>query len=156
MGVEILPGLTDEEVEKAEAKFGFTFPPELREFLQVGLPTKWHNWRELIKDSVMVGFEADTVSQQLLWNATPEEEEDVPDEIWELVGSRDLEEVKKQASLHRLVPIAGHRMMPSVPHECGLPVLSMHQCSDLALAVPCCTVLYTSPHLIDRESDRTA
>ena len=130
MDVEILPGLTDEEVERAESKFGFTFPPELREFLQVGQPAAWHNWRALIQDSVIIGSKDDTVSQQLLWNATPLNPKRVPDAVWDFVKSKDFEEVRKQASLHRLVPICGHRMMPSVPHEAGLPVLSMHQCLD--------------------------
>jgi len=135
MGVKIMPGLSDAEVGKAEAKFGFTFPPELREFLQVGLPTGegWHNWRKLIEDEVIVGSTGDTVSEQKRWNATPEEEGGVPEATWEFVKSRDMEDVRKQASLHALVPIRHHRMMPSIPHELGLPVLSMHQCSDLAL-----------------------
>eukprot|EP00931_Biecheleriopsis_adriatica_P076406 TRINITY_DN50117_c0_g1_i1.p1 TRINITY_DN50117_c0_g1~~TRINITY_DN50117_c0_g1_i1.p1 ORF type:complete len:289 (+),score=51.16 TRINITY_DN50117_c0_g1_i1:28-867(+) len=129
MGVQILPGLSDEEFSKVEAKFGIQFPPDLRAFLQVGLPAGWHNWRELSKDDVPVGSAADTASQQIKWHATPEEQEEVPLSAW--LGEDDtFEELVERWRAHPLIPLRGHRMMPSVPHTCGLPVFSMHQMSD--------------------------
>lgn len=37
-GVGFATGLTDPEVAKVEAQYGFRFPPDLRAFLQAGLP----------------------------------------------------------------------------------------------------------------------
>jgi hypothetical protein len=37
-GVEFKVGLTDAEVEGAEARYKFRFPQDLRTFLQAGLP----------------------------------------------------------------------------------------------------------------------
>src|SRR5258708_605636 len=36
--VEFDAGLTDEEVQACEHRFGFRFPPDLRQFLQTALP----------------------------------------------------------------------------------------------------------------------
>src|SRR5207244_3545588 len=46
-GVEFEAGLTDAEVEAAEVRYGFRFPPDLRAFLQAGLPRgdRFPNWR---------------------------------------------------------------------------------------------------------------
>ncbi|KQJ90511.1 uncharacterized protein LOC100829031 [Brachypodium distachyon] len=46
-GVAILPGLSDAEFARAEAEFGFTFPPDLRAVLALGLPSGpgFPDWR---------------------------------------------------------------------------------------------------------------
>ncbi|CAN6196183.1 unnamed protein product [Urochloa humidicola] len=46
-GVAVLPGLTDAELARAEAEFGFTFPPDLRAVLALGVPTGagFPDWR---------------------------------------------------------------------------------------------------------------
>ena len=38
-GVAVLPGLTDAELARAEAEFGFAFPPDLRAVLALGVPS---------------------------------------------------------------------------------------------------------------------
>src|SRR5512140_416857 len=45
--VEFGPGLTDAEVERAEQRFEFRFPPDLRAFLQTALPRAAYfpDWR---------------------------------------------------------------------------------------------------------------
>jgi hypothetical protein len=45
--IEFDAGLTDAEVAAAEARFGFRFPPDLREFLQTALPRgpRFPDWR---------------------------------------------------------------------------------------------------------------
>src|SRR6185437_1912942 len=47
VGLEFDSGLTDLELEIAEKKFNFRFPPDLRAFLHTALPTGKHfpNWR---------------------------------------------------------------------------------------------------------------
>jgi len=125
----MLPGLTSQEVQIAEGKFGFQFPPDLKAFLQVGVPSSWHNWHTLIKDDVDVGGQNDTVSQQIDWNAKPEEIAMVPTSAW-AGPDETFDDLLERWRQHPLIPISGHRMIPSVPHLCGLPVFSMHQCSD--------------------------
>jgi hypothetical protein len=46
-GVAVLPGLSDAEVSRAEAEFGFTFPPDLRAVLALGVPSGagFPDWR---------------------------------------------------------------------------------------------------------------
>lgn len=109
-----LPGLTDDEVQRLEAKYGWIFPPDLKAFLQAGVPPTWHNFHELAKDDIPKGSKKDTISGELENHATPPEAAHV--------------ELARQ---HPLIPIYGHRMMPSIPCENGLPVYSMHEdCSD--------------------------
>eukprot|EP00929_Paragymnodinium_shiwhaense_P054960 TRINITY_DN27555_c0_g1_i1.p1 TRINITY_DN27555_c0_g1~~TRINITY_DN27555_c0_g1_i1.p1 ORF type:complete len:274 (+),score=49.51 TRINITY_DN27555_c0_g1_i1:85-906(+) len=111
--MHLLPGIITEEFEAVEAKYGFRFPPDLKAFLRVGMPKGWHNWHALASDEIPLGFHGDTVSFVLDWHATPEEEEH-----------------REAARNHPLIPIVGHRMIPSIPCQAGLPVFSMHQCSD--------------------------
>jgi hypothetical protein len=46
-GVALLPGLSDAEFARAEAEFGFAFPPDLRAVLALGLPSGpgFPDWR---------------------------------------------------------------------------------------------------------------
>ncbi|KAL5206030.1 hypothetical protein ABZP36_034239 [Zizania latifolia] len=46
-GVAVLPGLSDAEFARAEAEMGFTFPPDLRAVLALGLPSGpgFPDWR---------------------------------------------------------------------------------------------------------------
>src|SRR5689334_16462208 len=46
-GVQLEPGLTDEEMERVEQTFSFRFPPDLRALLQTALPVSSFapNWR---------------------------------------------------------------------------------------------------------------
>ncbi|KAF2283724.1 hypothetical protein GH714_014590 [Hevea brasiliensis] len=46
-GIQVQPGLSDAEFARAEAEFGFTFPPDLRAVLSAGLPVGpgFPDWR---------------------------------------------------------------------------------------------------------------
>ncbi|MCH82513.1 hypothetical protein A2U01_0003321, partial [Trifolium medium] len=46
-GVEVQPGLSDAEFARAEAEFGFVFPPDLRAILAAGMPigAGFPDWR---------------------------------------------------------------------------------------------------------------
>ena len=128
----IAPGLSDAQVETLQEKFGFKFPPEVLFFLQVGVPIKhettegsipaelpafyqtasdgWHNWHLLASDELVVGSDDDTITKQIKWHATPEHQSHPAD--------------------YPLIPLFAHRMIPSVPHQIGNPVFSMHGCYD--------------------------
>merc|ERR1712014_497379 len=96
-----------------EAKYNWTLPPDLKSFLQIGIPPTWYNFHDYAKDDFVVGCDADMISKQILWNATPPEPE-----------------YARIANEHPLIPLYMHRMMPTVPCQEGLPIVSMHQCSD--------------------------
>lgn len=132
--VELAEGLTDAEVAAVEAKYGFAFPPDLRFFYQVGVPRRararmpadshqtlgqwlacgWHDWKHLARTDVEVGSEEDSVTAQWKWQCDPAD--------W---SAQDVD-----ISENKLIPLCGHRMMPSLPCAAGNPVLSCYGCGD--------------------------
>jgi len=126
-GVVFETGLSDGEVDRAETRIGFRFPPDLRNFLQTALPRgeyfpNWRSgnevglreWLELplrgILFDVRHGFWMDE------WGPRATTWAEAERIVGELVGSAP-----------QLVPVCQHRMMPSEPHEEGNPVFSVHQ-----------------------------
>jgi hypothetical protein len=127
-GIAFDPGLTDAELATTEARFGFRFVPDLRNFLQAGLPKGpgFPQWRsgeearlreqlEIPRDGILFDIEHNGfwLSE---WGPRPGK----------------LEEAKKIASdliaaAPKLVPIYMHRMIPDEPSEAGNPVFSVHQ-----------------------------
>lgn len=123
------PGLTTEEVKDVERKYGFAFPPDVRDFLQVGLPLGcgWHDWRLMGK--VKLGSEEDTVCEIQKGHCTPWRVRYNKDRQWD--ENESLAKAQDLANrVYPLIPLCQHRCIPSVPHECGLPILSMHGCYD--------------------------
>ena len=130
---DIEPGLTIEELKEVEQKYGFRFPPDVRDFLQVGLPLGcgWHDWRRLGKVTVSDDTEdtEDTVSQIQKLHCIPWRARYSKDRQWD--ENESLAKAQDLASrVYPLIPLCQHRCIPSVPHECGLPILSMHGCYD--------------------------
>ncbi|TXG59996.1 hypothetical protein EZV62_014569 [Acer yangbiense] len=56
LNIPILDGLTDVEFADIESSFNFTFPPDLRSILQVGLPVgpSFPNWRSSSKQQLRI------------------------------------------------------------------------------------------------------
>mmetsp|Transcript_30764 Transcript_30764/g.75001 ORF Transcript_30764/g.75001 Transcript_30764/m.75001 type:complete len:281 (-) Transcript_30764:288-1130(-) len=102
IGMPVQDPMSEEQLAAAEARFGFTFPPDLRFLYRIGAPRAFHDYRELKR--VRCGPE-----DQVEWHAIPE-------------GKRELYPSDKP-----LIPIYGHRMMPSFPCEPWNPIFSMHQ-----------------------------
>ncbi|CAK9048572.1 Tyrosine-specific transport protein 1 [Durusdinium trenchii] len=124
-------GLSDEEVLAAENRYGFVFPPDVRDFLQAGLPVGkgWHHWRQLSSNKVEYGTKEDTVFQIRKLHCTPWRVRYNKDRPWG--EDESLEKAQDLASrCYPLIPLWQHRCIPSVPHDCGLPILSMHGCYD--------------------------
>jgi hypothetical protein len=127
-GVEFEAGLTDVEIRAAEAQFGFRFPPDLRTFLQAGLPCgrKFPDWRD--GDEAALRDWLDLPRRGILFDI---EHNGFWLDEW---GPRPptLAEARQIASgliaaAPRLIPIYVHRMIPSEPHLPGNPVFSVHQ-----------------------------
>lgn len=127
-GIEFEPGLADPEVEAAEERYGFRFPPDLRAFLQTGLPSgsdfpDWrdgdaatlHGWLDLPRRGILFDVEHNGFWLEE-WGPRPASLDD---------ARRITNEVVQAAP--RLIPIFKHRMMPSVPCLAGNPVFSVHQ-----------------------------
>ncbi len=121
-------GLSDTEIAHVEERFGFSFPPDLRELLQTALPIgdDFPNWRsgeeEMLRSwlrSPLDGVIFDVEHNGFWlpeWGPRPE----ILDE-----ALRRAEEFV--AAAPRLIPIYGHRMIAAEPHEAGNPVFSVHQ-----------------------------
>jgi hypothetical protein len=126
--IEFDYGLSDSELIAAEARFGFRFPPDLRDFLQTALPNgpRFPNWRS--GDESMLRDWIDSPLEGILfdvehngfwleeWGPAPRTLADAKLRVTELVTSAP-----------RLIPIYGHRMIPDEPQEAGNPIFSVHQ-----------------------------
>ena len=127
-GVNFEDGLTNGEVKVIESRFGFQFPPDLRAFLECGLPVgdRFPDWRSGPEDELRSMLELPVdgilfdVEQNGFW--LPE---------W---GNRPKSFAEAESTVRQLIkaaptliPIWGHRMMPDRPHLAGNPVFSVHQ-----------------------------
>jgi hypothetical protein len=126
--VELDAGLTDAEVIAVEPRFGFTFPPDLREFLQTALPRgpAFPDWRS--GDEAKLREWLDTPRQGVVFDV---EYNDFWLDEWG-PRSASLAEAMRIASdlvvaAPKLIPIYRNGMLPDVPHLAGNPVFSVHQ-----------------------------
>ena len=126
--IEFDPGLTDAEVRATEERFGFRFPPDLREFLQTALPRgpRFPDWRS--GDEEVLREWLDAPRQGILFDIEHNgfwlpEWGPVPGSLGE--AFRIASELV--AAAPRLIPVCGHRMIPDEPHLPGNPVFSVHQ-----------------------------
>jgi hypothetical protein len=127
-GVEFAFGLADQEVANIENRFDFRFPPDLRAFLQTGLPigTRFPDWRSPEDSNLQARL--DWPRDGILFDVEH-------DRFWlDEWGSRpeSLDEAKRVAcdfvaAAPRLIPIFSHRMIPDEPHLPGNPVFSVYQ-----------------------------
>jgi hypothetical protein len=152
-GVAFDAGLTDAEVQAVETCFGFTFPPDLRSFLQTALPQgeRFPDWRSGERSALQEWL--DTPLQGILFDV---EHNGFWLEEW---GPRplSLDDSKRIASklvalAPRLIPIYSHRMMPNEPQLAGNPVFSVHQTDIIHYGFDLTDYLRHEFHLPGRES----
>jgi hypothetical protein len=127
-GVQFEAGLSPDEIARAEKRFGFTFPDDLRALLMFALPAglRFPNWRNLDDPELarslswpLEGIWFDVQNNQFWpseWGAKPDNEAAAYEELR-----------RRVTSAPRLIPIYGHRYMPDRPHTSGNPVLSVYQ-----------------------------
>jgi hypothetical protein len=127
-GVQLDPGLSDEEVSRIQDRFGFVLGPEHRELLQSSVPVgeRWPDWRNG-SDEDLAGQLAWPVEGLLFdvhnngfwpasWGGRPD--------------SRDARERGARehlAHVPRLVPLYSHRYLAADPKFSPSPVFSVHQ-----------------------------
>jgi hypothetical protein len=127
-GIEFDAGLTDDEIAAAESCYGFQFPPDLRAFLQAGLPrgkrfpnwrsgdeTELRGWLDLPRQGILFDIEHNGFWLDE-WGARPATLHDAHEIATRLITAAP-----------RLIPVFAHRMMPAEPHLPGNPVFSVHQ-----------------------------
>ncbi len=127
-GVKFASGLKITEIETVQDKYGFIFPPDLREFLEDALPISkgWVDWRN--------GDET-SIKKRLDWPYDGMCFDIQHDDFWfDDWGERpsSLQEcfnIAKQAlnSAPKLIPIFWHRYIPDRPCLPGNPVFSVYQ-----------------------------
>ena len=125
------PGLSETELGRAEEIYGFRFPPDLRELLSAALPSNeegsgFPDWRAVPNDYIQMrmdwGLEGVLFDIEMNgfwlgdWGERPTELEAALQ-----IARREFARVPK------LIPICGHRFLPSEPCESGNPVFSVHQ-----------------------------
>ena len=132
-GVTFSEPLSERETVAVEGLFGFSFPLDLREFLQTAMPTGKHfpDWRvcdeTLIRDWLNrpregVLFDVEHNKFWLSeWGDRPTELTDAHAIVNGLIDDAPM-----------LIPIFMHRMMPSEPLDAGNPVFSVHQTDIIA------------------------
>uniref|UniRef100_A0A453KZ19 Knr4/Smi1-like domain-containing protein n=3 Tax=Triticinae TaxID=1648030 RepID=A0A453KZ19_AEGTS len=120
-GVAILPGLSDAELARAEAEMGFTFPPDLRAVLALGLPSGpgFPDWRS--RAGLRAAFDLPVAAASLqiargalwprCWGKRPAD----PDRARRLARS-----AIRRAPL--LVPLFDRCYLPCTPSLAGNPV----------------------------------
>ncbi len=119
------PSYTEAELDAAQARFGFLFPPDLRALLlkhRIAGALDWTRDHEKLAESFAWPYEGllfDVENNDLWW---PE---------W---GSRPNDPAERAAVLRgvvdaapKLIPVYGHRYIPETPREAGNPVFSVYQ-----------------------------
>jgi hypothetical protein len=121
-------GMTDAEIVYCEKRFSFRFPPDLKEFLQIGLPIggRFPNWRSATEDELrqrlaepLHGILFDVEHNGFWldeWGMRP----------GDLAAARAIVSDLVSAA-PTLIPIYAHRMIPDRPYQAGNPVFSVHQ-----------------------------
>lgn len=132
-GIEFDAGLTQREISLVEERFQFTFPGDLRTFLETALPRGKHfpDWRTCDEEHLTdwlnrprEGVLFDVAYNNFWleeWGARPANLADA-----NLIVNKLIDDAPT------LIPIYMHRMMPSEPTDEGNPVFSVHQTDIIA------------------------
>ena len=120
-------GLTAAELAAAEKRFGIQFPPDLADFLHEGLPTggRFPRWRSL----------DESVANQLRWPLEGMLFDVEHNAFWisdwgerpATLGTANSIVTAALRTAPVLIPVYGHRYLPTEPLEAGNPVFSVYQ-----------------------------
>ena len=130
-GVEFGPGLSDSALAAVARAFGCQFPPELKMFLGTAVPrgSGWTDWtrdaNEIVAESrehVARAFTFDVREGQYWLDQFGPRPDDAEVAVRLAVSA--------VAEWPPLIPVYGHRFMPSKPEGPGNPVLSVYQAVD--------------------------
>ncbi len=122
-------GYTAAELERAQARFRITFPPDLIDLLRDRRPVGGPDWNneEMVRPLLAWPYEGllfDVEKNGLWWTGwgdRPDTTEERAEVLRGVVGRAP-----------RLIPIFSHRYLPATPSQAGNPVFSVYQ-SDVIL-----------------------
>ncbi|KAH7847141.1 hypothetical protein Vadar_022431 [Vaccinium darrowii] len=123
-GVQIQPGLSDAEFARAEAEFGFAFPPDLRAILAAGLPVgpgfpDWRSGSARLQLRSSIDLPVAAVSLNIARNSLRSKSfgfrPDNPVKALKIARN----EIKRAPPL---IPIFSHCYIPSNPSLAGNPI----------------------------------
>lgn len=127
-GVRFAAGLNTQQVQAVEAMHGFSFPPDLRSFLEHALPVgkRFPDWRKP---------GSSFIRDRLTWPADSMCFDIEHDAFWlPAWGLKPASLKAAQATARRavseappLIPIFAHRYIPAVPAKTGNPIFSVYQ-----------------------------
>lgn len=127
-GIAFSAGITPDEFEQIQNIYGFAFPPDLREFLSLGIPDskRWLNWRTDTEQKIRerMAWPLDSMCFDIehsgFW---------LPEWGPKPARLQDAFEVARQALLKAptLIPIYAHLYIPAEPHLPGNPIFSVWQ-----------------------------
>ena len=130
-GVLFDEGLSDLETKEIEEMFDIKFPEDLKQFLQLGLPVndRFINWRQGLKDKEV----ADKIIGMINWPLEGMLFDIEHNAFWVDSWGEKPVDFESQAEIAKrnyytypkLIPIYGHRFIPSEPNEAGNPVFSI-------------------------------
>ena len=142
-GIQFAAGLTQNQIEAAEALHDFRFPPDLRAFPEFAVPIgeRFPDWRspgsEFIQDRLSwpaegICFDVEHNSFWLSdWGPKPDSLQAA------LARARD---AIRAAPF--LVPVYSHRYLPAVPCVAGNPVFSVYQTDIIYYGLDLCSYLF--------------
>jgi hypothetical protein len=119
------PPYTEAELDAAQARFGFLFPPDLRALLlkrRLARALDWTRDHHKIAASFAWPYEGllfDVENNGLWWPEWGPRPDDLADR------AAELRRVVEAAP--RLIPVCGHRYIPETPNAAGNPVFSVYQ-----------------------------
>ncbi|KAH7566585.1 hypothetical protein ACOSP7_023146 [Xanthoceras sorbifolium] len=124
-GIQVQPGLSDAEFARAEAEFGFAFPPDLRAILSAGLPlgpgfpdwratgtARFHLRASLDLPIAAISFQ---IARNALWSKSWGPRPSDPEKALRVARN-----ALKRAPL--LIPIFNHCYIPCNPSLAGNPI----------------------------------
>jgi hypothetical protein len=126
--VTVEDGLTEVEVRDAQYRFDLRFPPDQLALLRTGLPVghqfpDWRDGEELrIRDQLawpLEGMQFD-IEHNVFWLDEWGERPELLKEALQVAA-------QAVARAPRLIPIHGHRYLPTEPARAGNPVFSVYQ-----------------------------
>jgi|SRR5579872_5195147 len=133
-GIEFADGLSVGELEESQKRYNVRFPPDLAEFLFIALPISknFPNWRTGFTET---SAGANSIEQILHWPADGILFDVRHDEFWlaswgdrpASISEALVEASRRIALAPPLIPVWGHRFLPSEPLSAGNPVLSVMQ-----------------------------
>ena len=132
-GIALAPGLTDRQLEAAEAAHGFRFPTDLRAMLAFALPVgrRFPDWRDP---------NSERIRERLAWPADSLCFDVEHASFWLPAWGRRPDSLAAAKARARdavraapfLIPIYAHRYLPAEPCVPGNPVFSVYQ-TDIIL-----------------------